>query len=73
MHAQYALKMKYKSETTEERPSIPEYRSKVSVVGRTLPFRQLVLPNGNCLAIAQGVWAELGRTPKWRENQQYFC
>jgi hypothetical protein len=40
-----------------------------SVVGRTLPFRQLVLPNGNCLAFGRKLGAKLGRTlSKMRGN-----
>jgi len=40
-----------------------------SVVGRTLPFRQLVLPNGNCLAFGRKLGAKRGRTlSKMRGN-----
>jgi hypothetical protein len=43
-----------------------------SVVGRILPFRHLVFPNGNCLR----AWAELGKIPSGQNgvrSQLYSC
>jgi hypothetical protein len=41
-----------------------------SVVGRTLPFCRLVLPNGNCPAVARGSGQNLAKlkVAEMREN-----